>query len=195
MQYLKEEIKNKIMSAALEEFSRKGFTGSSMRNIAENAGVAIGNVYRYFPGKDELFNEIMHPVYEKIMYELENLKNQGTSYTVFVLESIVNNIMQLLKDYKIQIMILVDNCKGTRYAHTKEDIILFAENAIRDNLLPLLNKKGIEVKDNFIFYVMASTFIEGFIIILRKYDDEQQVQRLIRQLMILFFNNINERFV
>lgn len=194
MQYLKEEIKNKIMAAALKEFSQKGFLGSSMRAIAQNAGVAIGNVYRYFPGKDELFNEIMRPVYKKVMYELENMKKQSPGYTVSVLDSIVNNIMQLLKDYKTEIMILVDKSEGTQYAGTKKDIILFAENAIMDSLLPFLNKKGIEVKDNFIFYVMASTFIEGFITILREYNDDQQARRLIRQLMILFFHDINERF-
>jgi AcrR family transcriptional regulator len=35
-----------IMSAALERFSRRGFHGTSMREIADAAAVSVGNIYR-----------------------------------------------------------------------------------------------------------------------------------------------------
>ena len=45
MQYLKDEVKSRIISSALKEFHDKGFLDASMRRIAKEANVAIGNVY------------------------------------------------------------------------------------------------------------------------------------------------------
>jgi AcrR family transcriptional regulator len=44
-----------ILKAALEIFSRKGFTGATIPDIALSAGVAAGTIYLYFPSKRELF--------------------------------------------------------------------------------------------------------------------------------------------
>ncbi|MCX7667930.1 MAG: FGGY family carbohydrate kinase, partial [Atribacterota bacterium] len=49
---IKEEIKSAIISSALKEFYEKGFLDASMREIAKNSNVAIGNMYRYFKNKE-----------------------------------------------------------------------------------------------------------------------------------------------
>ncbi|TWF77580.1 TetR family transcriptional regulator [Pseudonocardia hierapolitana] len=43
-----------IVSAALELFRERGFDGTTMRAVAERAGVSVGNAYYYFSSKDEL---------------------------------------------------------------------------------------------------------------------------------------------
>jgi AcrR family transcriptional regulator len=43
-----------IVSAALELFRERGFEGTTMRAVAERAGVSVGNAYYYFSSKDEL---------------------------------------------------------------------------------------------------------------------------------------------
>ncbi|MGE0191249.1 MAG: TetR/AcrR family transcriptional regulator [Planctomycetota bacterium] len=43
-----------IREAARELFRRYGVKKTSMREIAEHAGVAVGTLYLYYPGKDEL---------------------------------------------------------------------------------------------------------------------------------------------
>jgi AcrR family transcriptional regulator len=43
-----------IVDAALELFRENGFDGTTMRAIAERAGVSVGNAYYYFSSKDEL---------------------------------------------------------------------------------------------------------------------------------------------
>lgn len=47
-----------IVLAALHCFVEKGFHQASMRNIATQAGVSVGNVYNHFPTKDALIAEI-----------------------------------------------------------------------------------------------------------------------------------------
>ncbi|AFM42280.1 transcriptional regulator [Desulfosporosinus acidiphilus SJ4] len=189
MQYLKDEVRNRIMTVAIKEFQDRGFLHASMRAIANNAGVAIGNVYRYFKNKEDLFNEIVEPVY-KLFLGIETIHKQE----IYSFEEIVNDVMEVMKEYKSQLLIMVDKSTGTKYANFKEEITALAEKSIKDSIWPELQKKGIEVSDPFIFCVIASTFIEGLFIILRKCEEEETTKYLIRQLMILFFDNLEKRF-
>ncbi|MEH6938307.1 TetR/AcrR family transcriptional regulator, partial [Bacillus sp. JJ664] len=67
MQILKEDIKNRIIAAALEEFKEQGYLGASIRNIASNAGIALGTIYKYFKNKEDLFNSLVEPVYKDVL--------------------------------------------------------------------------------------------------------------------------------
>lgn len=49
----------RILSAALDEFSRRGFAGAREGVIARRAGVALATLKLYFPDKDELFREVI----------------------------------------------------------------------------------------------------------------------------------------
>lgn len=51
-----EQQRQNIIRAALAEFSQTGFAGTSLRRIAEQAGVAHGLIRHYFQGKEELFH-------------------------------------------------------------------------------------------------------------------------------------------
>jgi len=43
-----------ILAAAERAFVRLGFHASSMQNVAEEAGMSAGNLYRYFPSKESI---------------------------------------------------------------------------------------------------------------------------------------------
>lgn len=43
-----------ILQAALQRFVAKGFHQTSMRDIAQAAGVSLGNLYNHFPGKEAI---------------------------------------------------------------------------------------------------------------------------------------------
>jgi AcrR family transcriptional regulator len=53
-QVLKPEVRGRIEAAALRCFAERGYAGTSMAEIAAAAGTAPGNVYRYFPSKEQL---------------------------------------------------------------------------------------------------------------------------------------------
>jgi len=50
-----EERKLSIISAAASIFSQKGFHGTSVRNIAEAAGVSEALLYKHFASKEEIY--------------------------------------------------------------------------------------------------------------------------------------------
>jgi AcrR family transcriptional regulator len=51
---LTQDTRTAIVTAARELMFEKGFDATTMRAIAERAGVSLGNAYYYFAGKDEL---------------------------------------------------------------------------------------------------------------------------------------------
>ena len=64
-----EQTRMQIIQSATRLFIRQGYHGTSMRQVAEEAGTALGGIYNHFSGKEELFVAILmdrHPVREII---------------------------------------------------------------------------------------------------------------------------------
>jgi AcrR family transcriptional regulator len=55
-----------ILDAALHLFSRQGYRGTSIREIATEAGLSTGNVYHHFPDKETLFTTLLATYWEAI---------------------------------------------------------------------------------------------------------------------------------
>ncbi len=51
--------REQILDAALRLFSRQGYRGTSMREIAEAAGLSTGNLYHHFPDKETIFRTLL----------------------------------------------------------------------------------------------------------------------------------------
>jgi AcrR family transcriptional regulator len=47
-----------VLDAALMSFTENTFGGTSMAQVAERAGVAVGSIYRHFPSKEALGNAV-----------------------------------------------------------------------------------------------------------------------------------------
>ena len=48
-----------MLDAALERFSREGWGGTSIRDLARDAGVREGSVYKHFPSKQAIFDALV----------------------------------------------------------------------------------------------------------------------------------------
>jgi len=60
-----QQVKDKrtaIMDAALKLFTERGFHGTSTAQISEDAGVATGTLFNYFPTKGDLINSLYFEV-------------------------------------------------------------------------------------------------------------------------------------
>jgi AcrR family transcriptional regulator len=54
-----DENQLRIEAAALELFTRQGFHGTNIRDIAEKAGVSQGAIYTYYPSKESIFEGLV----------------------------------------------------------------------------------------------------------------------------------------
>lgn len=65
----------RILAAAQQCFTERGFHGASMAQIAETAGVSAGLIYRYFASKSELIHDIVLRQVELLEEEIRSLKS------------------------------------------------------------------------------------------------------------------------
>ena len=59
-----EQTKALILNSALEMLHERGYEQTTMRGIAEKAGVSLGNAYHYFGSKDHLIQAFYHRTHE-----------------------------------------------------------------------------------------------------------------------------------
>src|SRR2546421_1781735 len=60
-----EQTKALILTTALEMLHERGYEETTMRAIAEKAGVSLGNAYHYFPSKDHLIQAFYQRTHEE----------------------------------------------------------------------------------------------------------------------------------
>jgi len=96
-----------IEDAAVELFMEQGYHATSMRQIAEHAGLALGGIYNHFSSKDELFEAIIvdkHP-YKKVLPAVLEAKGE-------TLEDFFKNAIQIVmtelgrEPYYINLMLI-----------------------------------------------------------------------------------------
>jgi AcrR family transcriptional regulator len=74
-----EDRPREILQAALEVFAEQGLAGARIDHIAARAGVGKGTLYHYFPGKDELFRELVRQTVREMTVGVLPPETQGTA--------------------------------------------------------------------------------------------------------------------
>jgi AcrR family transcriptional regulator len=91
-----EETRRRILEVALELFREKGFEQTTMREIAERAGMALGAAYYYFDSKEKF-------VVAYYQQTLEEMLDYASKPPVSEIRSLKEKL-QLLLDYKFRQM-------------------------------------------------------------------------------------------
>lgn len=71
-----EKNRKQILIAAEECFAREGFHKTNIRQIAKEAGLSPGNLYRYFSSKEELVKAFVQYSFEDISDSLSYVTDQ-----------------------------------------------------------------------------------------------------------------------
>jgi len=102
-----ETTRTAIEDAAVELFMEHGYHATSMRQIAERAGLALGGIYNHFASKEELFEGIIvdkHP-YKKILPLI--LEAQGETAEDFLKNAMRIVITELDREpYYLKLMMI-----------------------------------------------------------------------------------------
>ncbi|GAB3350311.1 TetR family transcriptional regulator [Arachidicoccus ginsenosidivorans] len=97
--------KSHIVNIAIELFSKNGFEGTSMRDLASAAGVNIAMINYYFGSKEKLFEAIVEGRSEIVRKEFEELA-QDKSLTAIekmdrIIEMQVNKVLEKRHFHKV----------------------------------------------------------------------------------------------
>jgi AcrR family transcriptional regulator len=96
-----EKSRAQILDSALKLFSHKGYGATSVRDIAEEAGLSKGNVYHHFPDKETIFRALIDRYFEA-MSQPEFPFNRALAAGSFPenLEAIGQSIREIVRDYR-----------------------------------------------------------------------------------------------
>ena len=69
--------RKKILEAALDVFSRHGYRGATLDQIAEEAGLSKPNILYYFGGKEDIHVSLLNQLMQSWLEPLEHLDPDG----------------------------------------------------------------------------------------------------------------------
>jgi AcrR family transcriptional regulator len=118
-QTLKPNVRRRIEAAAVRVFASSGFHGASMAAIAREAGVSTGNVYRYVPGKEALFDAVVderfvarfRALLDARVASLSGLKDPRALDPEAAAHQ--SSLLEFWIAHRLQVVILLDRCEGT----------------------------------------------------------------------------------
>ena len=134
-QILKQELRQSIVEAAKEEFLFKGYKRASMRSIAQKAGMTVGNLYRYYKNKEELYRSIVQDTLKEIKTILKNVTSDSVSLEprVFSMKANTNELSQLMDE-------LADRLVDTYFDHKIEFNILIQHSSFNQEIISWFSK-------------------------------------------------------
>lgn len=97
----------KILEAAYECLSTRGYANVTMRNIADEAGVALSQLTYYYKSKEKLFTEVISKMASQYIREIETMM----STTVDLNEKIVSltqYFKEMLSDKQKLLKLFID---------------------------------------------------------------------------------------
>ncbi|OUR98558.1 hypothetical protein A9Q84_03860 [Halobacteriovorax marinus] len=100
------ETKQKILDSANTLFASFGYDGTSVRDIAKEAGVNLAAINYHFKNKENLYCEVFNINCEKIETGLRNVVNDNMStsdFAVQVYKHFIENGNSLLNTFKIML--------------------------------------------------------------------------------------------
>lgn len=134
MQVLKETTRAKIVESAEKEFKKMGFEKASMRMIAANANMTVGNLYRYYKNKEKLFGSIV----SELIVELKKLIADTPEAPKLQLLDLLSNFKELQQKYLSEWLILFGGSVGTEYKEIADKI----HQTFRNSVVEVIQRSG-----------------------------------------------------
>ncbi len=189
MQYLKTTVRKRILDSAKDEFIECGYADASIRNIANNADVSLGNIYRYFENKENLYQVIVEPLYEGIKCEIE----ENDVFSSHSMKEICDFLVGFLIKYSDEIIIVR---KSDEEHHNKFfDYVVGVTSAKIHNLLvvsfPEISEK---IHDDLFYTALAEGFLTTLFRVLRAENSKEVQERSAREVITFFFGHLVDRF-
>lgn len=185
-QVLKEEIREKILNAALWEFYDKGYKSAAMRNIAKQAKIPTGLIYSYYENKEALFDAVLRPVlydWERVLTTGGENKSKHINSEIYGLSKAETECILNLFDHRQEFIILIDKSDGTRYENEKERFIKDIEEH--------LNKHRNDETDDEIFsHIIANNFLDGLMQIMYHYKGKEWAIMILHKLSKMYLSGI-----
>lgn len=189
MQIKKEEMREKILQAAIDEFFKKGYENASMRVIAQKSYTTVGNIYHYFENKDVLLEAILLPVIEDLETKLARheeeeqkqpmTKQQALDFIDNMEENMEHSDLKCLLDKRVVILFKLES---SSLLERKERLLKSCKEHLNEHLNAGGNERYSEI--------LINMFVDWAKNILTRYEDIDEAKAEFVKLFKMFCSGI-----
>lgn len=198
-----EQTKHKILMVAKSEFLEKGFSGASLRIIADKADVTTGALYGSFADKNDIFHELVYVPADTLykMYEnsLNDFKNMSEEEQISNIKTFGGGVVNLFIDYIYEhfdeFKLIICASSGSVYANYVDNLIAL-ESRSMDYLVGILKKQGYEVPvlRADLTHMLVSAYFNGIFEVVAHDMKKEDAVDYIQILSKFFFSGWNNLF-
>lgn len=193
-QYKKDDIKQRIEDAALSIFSKKGYLNTKISDIACDAGVSVGNIYRYYKNKDEIFysvmpdsffSEFLEAIRDKISAAQGGLKEGSNMFA-----QAAGSFIGFMMEHRERIIIIFTGSKGTKYEGFKagyvDELLLAVKAFYSEKYAEYINR----YRNDSVIRLIFESLIYAYGYILSQNVKDEEMADMLAQLNLYHFSGI-----
>ena len=185
-QVLKDEIRENILKAALQEFFEKGYKSAAMRHIATQAKIPTGLIYSYYENKEALFEAVLRPVlydWERVLTSGGEDNSKHMDSDIYGLSKAETECILNLFDHRQEFIILIDKSEGTKYANEKERFVKDIEEHLNRH-------RNDDTDDTVFLHIIANNFVDGLRQIMYHYKGKEWAVMILHKLSKMYLSGI-----
>lgn len=131
MQRPKEHVRALFVAAASSLFAEVGYATTTMGAVAERAGSSVGNLYKYFPSKEALFEAVVPASFLAAVRRLTRARIEalGTIRDIRLVPAdapyhvLAGDLLDLCLAHREATVILIGRAEGTPLETFREDFV------------------------------------------------------------------------
>ena len=177
MQTLKPELKQEILRTAKELFFLRGFSGTTMRLVADGVQVSVSNLYKYFNDKDDLLEAVVGEYARRfkgsMLMELDH--DDAEEFRQERWENMARGLAKAINADHKSFFILMNQARGCAYEGYKQEV----SDMVRARIIA--SARGIDGY-GFLAEVLALNLIDAIASIARRYGGTDEVSVVLLEL-------------
>lgn len=193
-QYKKDTVKESIDAASLHVFSNKGYQAAKIADISACSGVSVGNIYRYYKNKDEIFysvvpesfpDQLLGVIRDKISAAKDNYDAGSRQF-----EDLTEDFFRFMLANQKKILIVLAGSKGTKYAGMRSQLAKSLLSAVKsiyeEKYTAYISRYGTDE----MLYLIYENLINAYGYVLGLSCTEKEMVNLIKQINLYHFSGI-----
>jgi len=186
VQVLKEEIRNRILTAAEKIFYEQDFRSAKLTDIAEEADIPVALIYTYFKNKEVLFDAVVAGVNEHFTdaLEQEEALKSGSPSQRFE-KGGVEYVHGLLQNH-VKLVILMDKSAGTKHAGAKDRWVERLQLHIEKGAARFAHGSY----DPALFHILSNNYVEGLLEIARHYKNDDWAMEMLSLMNRCYYHGV-----
>jgi AcrR family transcriptional regulator len=159
----KGERHNQIILSSIDVFSRTNYEKATTAMLAEEAGIAEGTLYKYFPSKKELFLECFRYIAGQLIHRYNVIYKDNRKQPLVSLKGVAKSYLDFVKENPSMrkfLAFVLNNTFDEDFAREMEEFLNLNIRAT-EGLLEDAMRRG-ELKRNVDPHIMAWFFVGGY---------------------------------